>query len=304
MISDANATLLAKLGFAARGVVYILVGWFAVDAALRGGKIADNQGAIGSMADEAFGPVLLAIVAAGLLGYAVWRLTEAAANPEQIGSDVKGSLKRIGHVVSGIAHLILAWTAAKLAMRTGSRDAAVSPGDESARDWTALLLDQPAGRVLVGAVAVGVLVAALQQAQKAWRGDFIHDLRGDAPAPGYVCTMGRDRLRRAGARVPDRRRAVRIGCMDRTCQRRGRRGRGTGTAAIATGRQVAAGADRDRAGAVRCVQPGRGALPPDPCRPAGYRLELSSLPCPLPAKARGSAMAFVTFAPALVEERE
>ncbi|MES3083581.1 DUF1206 domain-containing protein [Sphingomonas faeni] len=191
MISDANATLLAKLGFAARGVVYILVGWFAVDAALRGGKIADNQGAIGSMADEAFGPVLLAIVAAGLLGYAIWRLTEAAANPEQIGSDVKGSLKRIGHVVSGIAHLILAWTAAKLAMKTGSRDAAVSPGDESARDWTALLLDQPAGRVLVGAVAVGVLVAAFQQAQKAWRGDFIHDLRGDAPAPGYVCTMGR-----------------------------------------------------------------------------------------------------------------
>ncbi|RZT57271.1 uncharacterized protein DUF1206 [Sphingomonas sp. BK036] len=191
MISDANATWLAKLGFAARGVVYILVGWFAVDAALRGGEIADNQGAIGSMADEAFGPVLLAIIAAGLLGYAVWRLTEAAANPEQIGRDVKGSLKRIGHVVSGIAHLILAWTAAKLALKTGSRDAAVSPGDESARDWTALLLDQPAGRLLVGAVAIGVLVAAFQQGQKAWRGDFIHDLRGDAPAPGYVCTMGR-----------------------------------------------------------------------------------------------------------------
>jgi len=191
MISDANATLLAKLGFAARGVVYILVGWFAVDAALHGGEIADNQGAIGSMAGGPLGPVLLGIVAAGLLGYAIWRLTEAAANPEQIGRDAKGSLRRIGHVVSGIAHLILAWTAAKLAMKTGSRDAAVSPGDESARDWTALLLDQPAGRVLVGAVAIGILVAGFQQAQKAWRGDFIHDLRGDAPAPGYVCTMGR-----------------------------------------------------------------------------------------------------------------
>ncbi len=191
MISDANATLLAKLGFAARGVVYILVGCFAVDAALHGGEVADNQGAIGSMAGGPLGPVLLGIVAAGLLGYAIWRLTEAAANPEQIGRDAKGSLRRIGHVVSGIAHLILAWTAAKLAMKTGSRDAAVSPGDESARDWTALLLDQPAGRVLVGAVAIGILVAGFQQAQKAWRGDFIHDLRGDAPAPGYVCTMGR-----------------------------------------------------------------------------------------------------------------
>ncbi|WP_164913448.1 DUF1206 domain-containing protein [Sphingomonas sp. UV9] len=191
MISDTNATLLAKLGFAARGVVYILVGWFAVDAALRGGEVADNQGAIGSMANESFGPVLLAIIAAGLLGYAVWRLTEAAANPERIGSDVKSSLKRIGHLVSGIAHVVLAWTAAKLAMNAGSRDGAVSPGDESARDWTALLLDQPAGRVLVGAVAIGILVAAFQQAQKAWRGNFIKDLRGDAPLPGYVCTVGR-----------------------------------------------------------------------------------------------------------------
>jgi hypothetical protein len=180
MISDANATWLAKLGFAARGVVYILVGWFAVDAALHGGEIADNQGAIGSMAGGPLGPVLLAIVAAGLLGYAIWRLTEAAANPEQITRDAKGSLKRIGHVVSGIAHLILAWTATRLALDLGKGKIAVSPGDESARDWTALLLDQPAGRVLVGAVAVGVLVAAFQQAQKAWRGDFIHD-----------CTMGR-----------------------------------------------------------------------------------------------------------------
>ncbi len=191
MISDANATWLAKLGFAARGVVYILVGWFAVDAALRGGKIADNQGAIGSMADEPLGPVLLGIVAAGLLGYAIWRLTEAAANPERIGDDVEGSLRRIGHVVSGVAHLILAWTAAKLALHLEDGTAAVSPGDESARDWTALLLAQPLGRVLVGLVAVAVLVAAFQQAQKAWQGKFIHDLRGDAPAPGYVCTMGR-----------------------------------------------------------------------------------------------------------------
>lgn len=191
MISDANATWLAKLGFAARGVVYILIGWFAVDAALRGGEIADNQGAIGSMADEAFGPLMLGIVAAGLLGYAIWRLTEAAANPERIGSDLKGNLRRIGHVVSGIAHLILAWTATKLALDIGANKGAVSPGDESARDWTALLLAQPLGRVLVGLVALGILVAAFQQAQKAWRGDFVRDLRGDAPAPGYVCTMGR-----------------------------------------------------------------------------------------------------------------
>lgn len=191
MISDAKATSLARLGFAARGLVYLLVGWFAVDAAIRGGRIADNQGAIGSLADEALGPVLLAAIGAGLFGYAVWRLTEAVADPERIMRDAKGAAKRIGHVVSGIAHLILAWTAVRLALHPATGSDGRSPGDETARDWTAWLLSVPLGRFLVGAVAIGVLAAALMQAQKAWKGDFVEELHNDESLPSYVCTMGR-----------------------------------------------------------------------------------------------------------------
>lgn len=191
MISDANATLLARLGFAARGLVYLLVGWFALDAAMRGGETADNQGAIASLSDEPFGHVLLAIIAAGLLGYAVWRLTEGIANPERVGRDAKGNLKRIGHVVSGVAHLVLAWTAGRLALRSGEASGGTSPGDESARDWTAWLLSQPLGQVLVGIVAIGLLAAALQQAARAWSGKFVDDLRHDTPIPDHVCTIGR-----------------------------------------------------------------------------------------------------------------
>jgi len=193
MFSDANATMLARLGFAARGLVYLIVGWFAIDAALRGGATADNQGAIASLADEPFGAVLLAAVAAGLLGYAVWRLTEGIANPERIAHDAKGNFRRIGHFVSGIAHLILAWTAAKLAMNTGGSggSAGLSPGDTSARDWTGWLLAHPLGQILVAIVAVGLFVAAAQQAKRAWDGEFVDDLRHDTPVPGYVCTVGR-----------------------------------------------------------------------------------------------------------------
>ncbi|WP_331043129.1 DUF1206 domain-containing protein [Sphingomonas sp.] len=195
MLSDANATLLARLGFAARGLVYLLIGWFAIDAALRGGQTADNQGAIASLADEPYGPVLLGVMAAGLLGYAVWRLTEAAAAPQAAGKGAhgkgKGGMKRVAQAVSGITHLLLAWTAAKLAFRPAGGSGGSAPGDASARDWTALLLDQPLGRVLVGAVALGLLVAAVQQAKKAWTGDFVRELAGGVPLPGYVCTMGR-----------------------------------------------------------------------------------------------------------------
>lgn len=191
MISNSTATMLAKLGFAARGLVYLLIGWFAVDAAIRGGKVADNQGAIGSIADEPFGQVLLAVIAMGLFGYAVWRLTEALADPERIGRDGKANLKRIAQAISGISHIVLGWTAAKLALRPAAAAASTSPGDESARDWTAWLLSQPLGRVLVAAIALGLFAAALLQAKKAWKGDFVRELRNPGALPGYVCTMGR-----------------------------------------------------------------------------------------------------------------
>jgi len=191
MLSDAGATMLARVGFAARGLVYLLIGWFAVDAALRGGETADNQGAIGSLADESYGPALLAVVALGLFGYALWRLTEAAAGPAGMRHDGKANFNRLGHAISGIAHLVLAWTATKLALRAGGSGADASPGDEAARDWTTWLLSQPLGQLLVGIVAIGFIAAALQQAKRAWKADFVDELAGDTPTPGYVCTAGR-----------------------------------------------------------------------------------------------------------------
>lgn len=187
MLSEAKATLLARLGFAARGLVYLLVGWFAIDAALRGGATADNQGAIASLADKSFGPFLLAIIAAGLAGYAFWRLAEAAGFR---GAGAKALLKRGGLLMSGVAHLFLAWVATRVALhpRTG---ADTSPNDERARDWTAWLLDQPLGPWLVGAIAIGFFCGAGLQARKVWTGDFADELGSDTPIPGYVCTAGR-----------------------------------------------------------------------------------------------------------------
>ena len=41
-------TLFARIGFAARGLVYVLIGWFALDVAVNGGQPTDNQGALGA----------------------------------------------------------------------------------------------------------------------------------------------------------------------------------------------------------------------------------------------------------------
>lgn len=193
MTTRSGATLLARLGFAARGIVYLLVGWFAIDAAFRGsgGGVGDNQGAIASLADEPFGEVLLAVMALGLAGYAVWRLAEAISDPERIGDSAKGAFRRAGYAISGIAHLVLAWTAIRLALHVGEQTSGRVGGEESAQGWTGWLLNQPMGQVLVGLVALGLLAAAAQQAAKAWSGSFAKELSGGTPVPDHVCTMGR-----------------------------------------------------------------------------------------------------------------
>ena len=184
------ATWFARLGLAARGVVYVIVGWFAIDAALRGSRTADSNGAIASLADKPFGGVLLIVIAAGLAGYAIWRASEAVSGGRALARDSKKGLKSAGLALSAGVHFILAWTALKLALGLGA-DHGRSPNDEQARDWTAWLLSQPLGRLAVAAVALCLLFGVYDQARKAWTGDFIEELRSDTPRPDYVCTLGR-----------------------------------------------------------------------------------------------------------------
>ncbi|MFD1950148.1 DUF1206 domain-containing protein [Sphingomonas arantia] len=189
-MTEQGANWLARLGFAARGLVYILVGWFAIDAARTGASPNDNQAVMASLIDEPFGRVLLGVITLGLAGYAFWRLTQAAFDPERVGTDAKGAFKRLGYAISGIAHVVLAWTAAKLALRRPVEGGA-APGDESAQDWTRWLLEQPAGTLLIGLIGVALFVVAGTQALKAYKSSFLKDLEGVTPAPRHVRTIGR-----------------------------------------------------------------------------------------------------------------
>ncbi|MDF0544162.1 DUF1206 domain-containing protein [Sphingobium sp. H39-3-25] len=182
-------TLLARIGFAARGLVYILIGWFALDVALHGGETTDNQGALGTLADAPLGHVLLAVCALGFAGYAVWRLTEAITDPENRGGTLKGKFEQLGYALSGISHIMLATAAGRLALAQTAKQHG-SPGDESAQGWSAWLLAQPGGVFLLVLVGILLLFVAAAQALKAYNARF-EDLGGDVPAPDYVRWIGR-----------------------------------------------------------------------------------------------------------------
>jgi hypothetical protein len=65
---------LARAGFAARGLIYGIIGVLALKLAIGdGGKTTDQSGALKTIAHQPFGRFLLIAVAIGFAGYALWR---------------------------------------------------------------------------------------------------------------------------------------------------------------------------------------------------------------------------------------
>ncbi len=70
---------LARAGLAARGVIYLLIGWVAILVALgRSSRPADQQGALQLLAGKPYGLVSLWLLVIGFAAYSLWRLSEAA----------------------------------------------------------------------------------------------------------------------------------------------------------------------------------------------------------------------------------
>lgn len=184
---DDRLTSLARLGFAARGLVYMLIGWFAIVAAQSGARPNDNRSALQSLADGGAGRLLLAVIALGLIGYAVWRFSEAWFDPERDGAAAKGLVKRGGKFVSGLVHLGLALFAANLALSrpTGGT------GDAQADSGSAWLMALPGGVWLIGLVGLALLAGAAGNFLEASRARFAQHLSNGVPARNAVISAGR-----------------------------------------------------------------------------------------------------------------
>src|SRR4028118_482556 len=142
-------TLLARFGYAAKGVVYIIIGVLAAyEAFTSGGRTTDSRGALEEIMIQPYGKYLLGAVAIGLAGYALWRFVQALKDTEDKGSGVKGIAIRIGYAVIGVIYFGLAFSAVQIILGSGGN----SSSDSTSKEWTATLLEQPFGQWLVGLV--------------------------------------------------------------------------------------------------------------------------------------------------------
>lgn len=167
---------MVRLGYVARGLVYVLLGYLALSTR---GKADDGQAAAFDwIQDVPMGTPILWLCAVGLLAYASYKLIDAASNVENHGDDAKGMAKRVGALASGIAHLMLAYTAYQFA--TGDKQHSTT--DTGGQEAAGSLLTWEVGPVVLGMLGIGFLIAAAMQAKHAWKGDFMKHISGSAPA--------------------------------------------------------------------------------------------------------------------------
>ena len=164
-------TPVARIGFASIAVVYMTIGVLALlFAAGEGGDAIDQRGAINVLEGLPGGKLLLAVIALGMAGYALWRLLQGAMDLQEKGGDARGMAIRLGYVASGVAY-------AALAVHT-LKELTGSPGngnsEETFSEW---LLATDWGAPILGAIGGAVIAWGAWHFIKAYKEKFMRHVK-------------------------------------------------------------------------------------------------------------------------------
>jgi hypothetical protein len=167
----------AQLGLAAKGVVYCLVGILAFMAAFEIGGSSERdlnkQGVFRFILVQPFGQILLALVATGLVCYALWRLTQAFLDNEHKGNDAKGIGRRVGYGFSGLVYGFLAYGSLRMVLGSQGNQG----GGDSRQTLIRELLQKPFGQWLVGLIGLSIIGIGLYQIYRALSGKYLKNLQ-------------------------------------------------------------------------------------------------------------------------------
>ncbi|WP_084468803.1 DUF1206 domain-containing protein [Nocardiopsis trehalosi] len=153
---------LARVGLAAKGLLFLIIGYLAVRIATGtgGGEQADNSGALQVIAQNTGGAIVLWAAAAGMGGLAVWQATVAVLGGRFGAQEPHRRAAAGGRAV---VYAVLCGTIVHYLLGTG----APQSQDAQSETLTAQLMALPAGRFIVGAVGLGMIGVGLGQG---WRG--------------------------------------------------------------------------------------------------------------------------------------
>ena len=101
----------ARAGYCARGLVFVVIGYFAMRAAYATGRAMGTKDAVDTLAGSAFGTIALIVLVVSLFFFAVWRLLQVLFDIDGHGLGPKGLFVRAGLTISMFAYGTLAFYA-------------------------------------------------------------------------------------------------------------------------------------------------------------------------------------------------
>jgi hypothetical protein len=107
--------------------------------------------------------VILFLIFAGVLSYAVWHLVDAIWDLEDYGRDARGRIARSGMIVTGVIHGAIGFLAFSLLFLGGG-----SGSGSHIAQTTARVMSWPAGLWIVGAAGVAIVGAGVYYIHKGW----------------------------------------------------------------------------------------------------------------------------------------
>ncbi len=184
---------LVRVGYFARGIVYGLIGYLALQTAFNGqGRITDQRGALAAIADKPFGKWVLIIVAIGLVGLFIWGLIRAFADPLREGSGSKGLVKRAGYLIGGISYGALFIPTLNLIQNAGRRS--IPSTGQTAQNTAAGIMAHSWGPALIGLIGlilIGVGIGRIIDGYKARFHERFNAYAMNATEREWAVRMGR-----------------------------------------------------------------------------------------------------------------
>jgi Domain of Unknown Function (DUF1206) len=172
----------ARAGFAASGVLHLLVAFIILRLAFGTGGNADQSGALSTLAKQPGGTLMLWVAAVGLFALGLWRIAEAIVGSkpgERYGQhqgsgqqrDSSPAWKRAKSVGLAVVNIAIAFSAARFAMGSGQSSGQQNSG------MSAQLMQSGWGKALLIAVGLGIIAVGGYHIYKGASKKFLKDLR-------------------------------------------------------------------------------------------------------------------------------
>ena len=165
---------LVRTGFVARAVTYGVIGGLTVSLALGAGTdgaAPSQQGALALLGRSVLGRAALVVIAAGLLGYTVWKLDQAWHGHGPEGGGDPETFDRVSNLGGAIVYAAFCAVAVRALLGSAGN------GSSQPRHTAAGVLGWTGGPVLVGAAGVALLAISAYQAYDGVSGHFAREAK-------------------------------------------------------------------------------------------------------------------------------